>query len=76
MEENNNLYILTSSFKNGNKHTFIRNGEVLNDEGTGSVQKELVEKYFNYTQELHDLLMGDISLTEMAPNKEENSLLN
>lgn len=69
LEENNNLYILTSSFKNGNKHTFIRNGEVLNDEGTGSVQKELVEKYFNYTQELHDLLIGDISLTEMAPNK-------
>lgn len=69
LEENNNLYVLTSTFKNGNKHTFKRNEEVLNDEGTASVQRELVEKYFGYTQEIHDLLVGDVTLTEMAPQK-------
>lgn len=69
LEENNNNYILTSTFKNGNKHSFIRNGEVLNDEGTAMVQKELIEKYFSYTQEIHDLLIGDIQLTDMAPQK-------
>lgn len=69
LEENNNIYILTSSFKNGNKHTFKRNNDVLNDEGTASVQKELVEKYFGYTQEIHDLLIGDVCLSDMAPQK-------
>ena len=69
LEENNNLYLLTSIFKNGNKHTFIRNNDILNNEGTAAVQKELVEKYFGYTQELHDLLIGDVSLTDMAPQK-------
>lgn len=69
LEENNNLYILTSTFKNGNKHTFVRNDEVLNNEGTAAVQKELVERYFGYTQEIHDLLIGDVELSEMAPQK-------
>lgn len=69
LEENNNKYLLTSTFKNGNKHTFIRNDEVLNDEGTAMVQKELIEKYFSYTQEIHYLLTGDVKLTDMGPQK-------
>ena len=69
LEENNNFYRLISTFKNGNKHTFIRNDEVLNNEGTAMVQKELVEKYFGYTQEIHQLLIGDVCLTDMAPQK-------
>ena len=32
------------------------------------VQKELIEKYF-LIHKIHDLLIGDIQLTDMAPQK-------
>ena len=37
-------YVLESSFKHGNKHSFTRDGEDLNPGGTGAVQKELVKR--------------------------------
>lgn len=68
-EHRGSTYEMISTFKNGNKHTFIKDGEVLNNEGTALVQKELVRQHFNYWGELHDLLTGRQRFTRMAPQK-------
>ncbi len=60
-------YVLESTFKHGNKHSFKKDGEELNPGGTGMVQKELVRQHFQYTQELHELLIGETRFTQMAP---------
>ena len=62
-------YVLESTFKHGNKHSFKKDGEELNPGGTGMVQKDLCKREFNYTQELHELLIGDVLFTDMAPMK-------
>lgn len=62
-------FILSSDFKHGNKHTFIRDGVVLNDAGTAATQKELVAQYFKYTTDLHALLTGDLRFTQMGPQQ-------
>lgn len=63
-------YELTSTFKGSTgKHTFVKDGLVMNDNGTASVQKELVEQEFGYTAELHSLLIGQTLFTDMGPGK-------
>lgn len=62
-------YLLTSTFKHGSKHSFIRDGIELNPGGTVLVQKELVLKDFGYTDELHQILTGRLNLTHMVPQK-------
>lgn len=60
-------YVLTSSFKSGNKHSFNKDGEELNPGGTMSVQRELVRNEFNITPDLHELLIGQNRFTQMSP---------
>lgn len=62
-------YVLTSTFKSGNHHSFVKDGQELNDGGTGQVQKELVRQEFNYTADLHELLIGRERFTAMSPMK-------
>jgi len=63
-------YLLTSDFRDGQKHSFIIDGkEDLNKGGTISVQKELVKKYFGITQEIHDLLTGVEKFSAMSPSR-------
>lgn len=69
LEAGKNVYTLTSDFKSSNKHSFIINGEELNDGGTGAVQKELVKKHFGITPEIHDLMVGRTTFTSMSPAK-------
>jgi len=66
LEDGNDQYSLHSK---NNKHTFIKNGEYLNENGTAQVQKELVKRFFNYTDEIHDVLVGDEELTAMSPQR-------
>lgn len=47
-------------------HSFIVDGEELNPGHTSSAQKELVREHFNMTQELHDVLSGDLEFTKMS----------
>lgn len=70
IEHRGDFYILKSVFsgKKGS-HSFVRNGEELNKGGTITVQRDLVKAYFNYTQEIHDLLTGITRFTNMAPLK-------
>lgn len=60
-------YVLTSTFIGGPKHSFVKDGEELNDGRTGAVQKELVRQEFGITQEIHDLLRGEEVFCAMAP---------
>lgn len=60
-------YQLVSSFAHGKtgKHSFIVDGEDYNKGGTSEVQLALVEQHFSYTKELHELLTGQVSFTDM-----------
>lgn len=59
-------YLLTSTMKSG-KHSFLFNDEELNPGGTQEVQKTLVQQHFKITKEIHELLTGEIRLTDMSP---------
>lgn len=44
------------------RHSFIRDGQELNDGGTITVQYQLVRDHFHYTPEIHELLTGENGL--------------
>lgn len=69
IEHKGSIYELTSVFKSGNKHTFVKDGESLNQGRTGAVQKELVAQEFRITPEIHNLLIGAIDFTHISPAK-------
>lgn len=55
-----NEYVLSSDFTSVPKHSFVLNGDELNQSGTMSIQKTLVSEHFGLTQDLHEIM---ISLT-------------
>lgn len=69
LEHNGSDYILKSIFKSIGKHEFIKNGENINPGGTVTIQKELVEREFKLTQEIHELLIGLTNYTNLSPAK-------
>jgi hypothetical protein len=53
------FYSLKSSFSStGNKFSFMKDNEELNPGLTVTVYKELVKKHFNYTPDIHDIMLG------------------
>lgn len=50
-------------------HTFIKDGEVLNDNGTLQVQKDLVVREFGLTRDILDLLLDETPFTELSTSK-------
>ena len=70
LEKENVKYVLTSDFKD-NKHSFIieSTGEELNVGGTQTMQNQLVQDYFNYNKNIHQLLTGKERFTLMSPAK-------
>lgn len=60
--------IATSTFNPKPFHSFILDGEELNESGLITIQKELAEKYTGITAEIHELMMGKISFTTMRAN--------
>lgn len=69
IEHNNNVYTLISEYNANAKHQFIKNAVSLNEGGTASVQKQLVEKEFGFSQAIHDLLTGKVTFCEMLPSQ-------
>lgn len=69
LEHGAHHYILVSSFKSGNRHSFFKDGVELNEGGTYQVQLKLVKDEFRYTEKLHELLTGRIRFTEMRPQE-------
>ena len=69
IEHNNNIYTLVSDYNASAKHQFIKNGINVNEGGTASVQKQLVEKELGFSQAIHDLLTGKVTFCEMLPSQ-------
>jgi energy-coupling factor transporter ATP-binding protein EcfA2 len=62
-----NTYVLKSWFSEGNKHSFKKNGEELNDGHTITVQRKLVQTEFGITDDIHELLRNAIRFHSMGP---------
>lgn len=75
IEHNNNLFELISSIGKKGYHSFIKNGVELNDGGTITVQRQLVEREFDYTVQTHKLLTGNMGFADMSPNARKELLL-
>lgn len=60
------LYECISDFSNGNKHTFIKDNVILNDNGNAKLQNELAFKYFKFNSDVRDLLLGVTKFTHMS----------
>lgn len=70
IEHAGNSYTLTSRFTvQAGKHSFIDNvtGDELNQGGTQSVQRTLIQEIFSYDQGLHDVLTDQNKFTDMTP---------
>lgn len=70
LQHNGVVYTLTNDFKE-NRHSFYdeTNNIELNEGGTVTVQKQLVEDYFRYTPMIHALLTDKEKFTTMSPMK-------
>lgn len=70
LQHNGVVYTLTNDFKE-NRHSFYdeTNNVELNEGGTVTVQKQLVEDYFHYTPMVHALLTDKEKFTTMSPMK-------
>ena len=65
IRHNNNLYKLICDFSTNNYYFYL-NDENLNISCNISTQKELVEKHFNITSNIHNLLIGLDNFTELS----------
>lgn len=67
IDHDNSTYVLSSIFTNSKgKHSFIKDGVELNDSGLITIQRELVNTHFRYTQEIHDVMCGKLKFTKMS----------
>ncbi len=64
---NGSKYIAISDFGDKGGHYFEKDGVVLNNWGTAIVQRALVLREFNLTQEIFDVLVGTKKFTKMSP---------
>lgn len=62
-----NTYVLKSWFSEGNKHSFIKNGQEQNDGHTITVQRKLVQQEFSVTDDIHELLRNAVKFHSMGP---------
>lgn len=63
-----NNYTLISDFTKGNHHEFYKDGVNLNQGRTYKVQLALVQEHLGYTIEIHNLLLGKVSLSRLSPD--------
>lgn len=63
------IYVCRSSFSPKQHHSITKNDDPnLNQGGTITVQRELVSQIFNVTQDLQDLMTGQVRFTRMSPS--------
>lgn len=66
IEKDNKLYVLISDFRGPANYNFLVDGNELNTSGLVTAQRDLVEKHFNITQSVHDLMVGIESFTSLS----------
>lgn len=75
IDHNHRRYVLTNDFGTPSKHgshSFIVDGEELNEGGTITVQFDLVLEHFKITPAIHDMIHGRENFTSMkAPRRKE-----
>lgn len=74
IQDQGNSYTLKSDFSAHHVHSFIKNGEEMNEGGTITVQKELVKAEFGITQETHDICTGVERFSQMSPSRRRKIL--
>lgn len=68
IEKNGNYYDLRNDFPTkAGRHSFLKNGEELNQEGLQSTQLELVWSEFKINKKVRELLLGKRVFTDMRP---------
>lgn len=78
IESKKSLYELHSKTGSPSRHSFIMDGEELNESKTLNAQKILVKEHFGMNQEIFDLLLGmvhGVSFTTMAPAKRKEWIM-
>ena len=55
----------------GVRYSFSKNNVELNEGGTRTVQRDLFQLEFGYSQDVHEILTGEIKLTDMSPAKRQ-----
>lgn len=68
-------YKLLSTFSNGSKHTFEKDGVVLNNAGTATIQRDLILTHFGLDNDIMDVLLGETLFTRMNPTTERRDWL-
>jgi len=58
IKKNSVIYTLKSSFGKKTHHSFLIGDFEMNDGGTVSVQRKLVEEYFSYSEAVHEIVTG------------------
>lgn len=66
------VYVLTSSFEDGQKHSFVCDGKELNEGGTITVQKDLVWSHFHYSNEIHQVVTGQRRFHQMGVSERKH----
>ena len=66
IEHLNKEYELSSGYYSKGKHSFICDNEELNQSGTKSIQLELVKHHFGLTPHIHDILIGNVTFSNMS----------
>jgi len=68
-------YVLTSVYDKGTgHHSFIRNGQELNEGGTYQIQLDLCKQEFGLQQDIQDLITGRTKFSQLAVNKRRDWL--
>lgn len=59
-------YLIRYDFSKSVKCTFIKNGDVLNDKSTTTVQKDLLKEHLGIDQDIYRLITGEAVFTKMS----------
>ena len=49
--------------------SFVKDGKELNDGNTIKVQRDLIWEHFRYNNDIHEILLGNVKLSNMAPTQ-------
>jgi len=74
LENNGHKYTIIYDAKE-NKHWFKKDGVDLNPNGQIKIQKELIDKEFKITKDIHDLLLDKVKFTTMSPGERKKWFL-
>lgn len=67
IEHHHSLYKLKSVFSpSGHQYIFEKDGENLNKSFGITMYRDLVKQHFNYTQDIHDLITGQVRFDSMS----------